>query len=356
MPAPGKRPRDPSQQFEFLIVEEFIRDLIGARALKTAFELGLIDHLMERHPAPLDELGKTAEADTQGLRFLIDLLTASRVVEARDGGISLTARFRIAMRYRDLLETKLDFAGFLAADYVDLFTGLVIDPPGFMRRARLFQLFDYKRCIEPSVENYERTRVWMRLTTVLTRYEAQACMQMHDFGSYRNMLDIGGNSGEFVLQVCRKNPGLRATVMDLPLVCEIGQDHVLPEPERNRIGFLKADVRQDALPHGFDLISFKSMLHDWPEDAAAQFVATAAEALEPGGTLLIFERGPLELNGQTPAFSTLPTLLFFRSYRSPSVYTRQLQSMGFEDIQVREVELEMPFFLVTARKPGTAAV
>ena len=36
--------REPiSQPFEFLIVDEFLKTLVDARALKTAFELGLID-------------------------------------------------------------------------------------------------------------------------------------------------------------------------------------------------------------------------------------------------------------------------------------------------------------------------
>jgi SAM-dependent methyltransferase len=354
MASQPKRRRDLDPELEFLVVDDFLRDLLGARALKTAFELGLIDHLLERHPASLEELGKLAKADQAGTAFLLDMLGANQIVEQNaGGGFSLTAAFRIAMRYRDLLETKLDFAGFLASDYMELLTGLIADPAGFMQRARLFKLFDYKRCLEPSVENYERTRTWMRLTTTLTRYEARGALLVHDFSGYRNMLDIGGNSGEFVLQLCRKNPNLHATVMDLPLVCDIGQEHVLPAPERERIKFIKADVRQDALPAGFDLISFKSMLHDWPWDAAIAFMTRAAKALEPGGTLLIFERAPLQFNGQVPPFAMLPTLLFFRSYRPAADYEKQLAALGFTDIQTREVSLEVPFFVVTGRKPGS---
>lgn len=353
MATPVKRRRDLDPDLEFLVVDDFLRDLIGARALKTAFELGLIDHLLTRHPSTLPELGDTARADRMGLAFLLDLLTGAGVVENRNGGYSLSAAFRIALRYRDLLEAKLDFAGYLATDYLELFTGLVADPPGFMRRARLFQLFDYKRSLEPSVENYERTRSWMRLTTTLTRYETRACLKAWDFGASRAMLDIGGNSGEFVLQVCRKHAHLRATVMDLPLVCDIGQEHVLAEPECSRIAFLKGDIRQDAVPPGFDLISFKSMLHDWPEEAARDFITRAAAALEPGGTLLIFERAPLDVTAQVPPFSHLPTMLFFRSYRDPALYVGHLLALGFTDIQTREVPLEVPFFLVTGKKPAS---
>ncbi|HEX4985702.1 MAG TPA: methyltransferase [Burkholderiales bacterium] len=354
MATPVKRRRDLDPDLEFLVVDDFLRDLIGARALKTAFELGLVDHLMARHPSTLAELGETVkQADRTGLTFLLDLLTGAGVMENRNGGYSLTAAFRIAMRYRDLLEAKLDFSGFLAADYLELFTGLVVDPPGFMKRARLFQLFDYRRALEPGTENYERTRAWMRLTTTLTRYEALGCLKAHDFSTARTMLDVGGNSGEFALQACRRHPQLRAAVADLPLVCEIGQEHVLPEPERDRITFIKGDVRQQMPAGPYDLITFKSMLHDWPEELAKDFLTRAAQALEPGGNLLVFERAPLDVTAGPPPFSSLPTLLFFRSYRDPAVYAGHLLALGFTDIQTREIALEVPFFVVTGKKPAS---
>ena len=153
----------------------------------------------------------------------------------------------VALRYRDLLETKLDFAGFVALDFVGLFTSLIVDPAGFRRQAHLFEFFDYRRCFDPGIENHEWTKRWMRVTTTLTRYEARACMRYHDFGRYERVVDVGGNSGEFALQLCKVYPGMRATVMDLPLVCEIGLEHVLPEPERDRIAFIKGNAMEDPL-------------------------------------------------------------------------------------------------------------
>ena len=133
-------------------------------------------------------------------------------------------------------------------------------------------------------------------------------------------------------------------------LCEIGVEHVLAEPEGSRIGFVKGDVRNDPLPAGYDLVSFKSMLHDWPAEQAKSFVAKAAKALEPGGTLLVFERGPLRVREAAPAFSLLPILLFFRSYRPSTEYVTMLQELGFRDIEVRDIQLDSPFFVVAGRK------
>jgi SAM-dependent methyltransferase len=336
----------------YLVVDDFLRGFVEARVLKTAFEVGLIDRLQEHGFGAVAALAPVVGLDQAGLRFLLDLLAAAGVVQEARGDVRLTRRFQEALRYRDLLEVKLDYAGFTITDFADLFTSLVQAPSGFTSKARLFELFDYRRALNPTYENYTRTRMWVRLTSTLTRYEAAPCLDVHDIGLHRRMLDVGGNSGEFAVQACRRHPSLRATVFDLPLICQLGLENVLAQAEGSRISFIQGDLRNQELPDGYDLITFKSMLHDWPAQDALGFIDKAARALAPGGTLLIYERGSLEFGGQVPPMSMVPNLLFFRSYRSPQAYIEPLRRLGFQDIRQRDLQLDSHFFVVTARKPN----
>ncbi|HEY1412859.1 MAG TPA: methyltransferase [Rhodopila sp.] len=336
----------------YLVVDDFLRGFVEARVLKTAFEIGLIDRLLEHGFGAATALAPVVGLDQAGLRFLLDLLAAAGVVQEARGDVRLTRRFQEALRYRDLLEVKLDYAGFTINDFADLFTPLVQNPSGFTSKARLFELFDYRRALNPTYENYVRTRMWVRLTSTLTRYEAPPCLDIHDIGGHRRMLDVGGNSGEFAVQACRRHPSLRASVFDLPLICQLGLDHVLAQAEGSRISFIPGDLRNQDLPDGYDLITFKSMLHDWPPQDAQRFIDKAARALVPGGTLLIYERDALEFGGRMPPMSMVPNLLFFRSYRSPQAYIEQLRGLGFQDIRQNDLQLDSPFFVVTARKPN----
>ena len=336
---------------EYLVVDRYLESLVGARALKTAFETGLVDLLVQRRSAPLHLVERATGTDPQGLGFLLDLLESAGVVERALGDVRLAPAFAGALRFRDLLEVKLDYAGYLLDDFADHFTTLIREPQRFAGQARLFELFDYRRALQASPENYARTRAWMRLTSALTRHEARAALVVADLAAHRRLLDVGGNSGEFSLQACKRHPGLQATVFDLPLVCEIGLEHVLVEPEAPRIAFRSGDLRADPLPPGHDIVVFKSMLHDWPLAEAEAFLAKAAQALAPGGTLLIFERSAIDVRRGLPRFADLPLLLFFRSYRGPDAYVAALQKLGLREIEVRTVELDSPFLLLTARKP-----
>ena len=351
MPRPDDTAARPETEFPFLCVDGFLADVVGASALASALELGLIDRLAADEGAAADALAGALDVEPRGLAVLIDLLRANRVLVVSAGAVSLSAPFRAALAYRDLLEARLDFAAATLPDYHQLFSTLIRRPDAFVQRARIFDMFRYDRCFEATADNVARTRRWVRLTTTLTKYEARACLAHHDFTRYRRMLDIGGNSGELALRLCRAYPALSASVLDLPVVCDIGEAHLAQQPEATRILFLRGDARRDPLPTGHDLICFKSFLHDWPPDEALRLIDKAAAALAPGGTLLIFERGPITVGNAVPSYAMIPNLLFLYYLRPPDAYATRMAASGLTAAEVRQIDLEMPFHLVTARKP-----
>lgn len=337
---------------EYLCVDLFMQDIFSARALATAFEIGLIDSLLQKPVLSSDVLAGGHGLKNHGLALLLGILKQSRVLTKNGSGFLLTDEFRRALDFRDLLQMKLSTANFGAHDLLDRFTDMIRRPRESIGALEYCRLFAYNRGVEQTAENYSRTKNWMHITSTLTRYEAPVCMKYHDFSRYANMLDIGGNSGEFLLQSCRRHPRLKGTVFDLPVVCRVGREHVRGEPEAERITFEEGDALKDALPSGFDLVSFKSMLHDWPDEQARRLLVNGSKALRPGGTLLIFERAALESEEAPLCFSAIPSLLFFGAFRPSALYEEQLRSLGFDRIETRRIDLEMPFHLITAQKSG----
>ena len=48
---------------------------------------------------------------------------------------------------------------------------------------------------------------------------AIALTKVFDFSKFKRMMDIGGGSGVYAIQVVKKYPNITATVLDLKLVC-----------------------------------------------------------------------------------------------------------------------------------------
>jgi SAM-dependent methyltransferase len=123
------------------------------------------------------------------------------------------------------------------------------------------------------------------------------------------MLDIGGSHGYFSVALCRRHPGLRATVLDLPAAVE----HAAPLLEREGMGdrvVLRAgDALADDLgDREYDLIMAVSLVHHFDDANNRLLVRKAAGALKPGGYLVIGDalrpRSPGQ-GGQQGAFFDL---------------------------------------------------
>lgn len=330
-------------------VDRFLETEIEARALSLAFSVRLIDRLAGAEQVARSELLDLAAMPEAAFDFFLQLLAGNGVVRGEDP-VRLTPDFVGVLAYRDLLEAKLWFANLVAPDVHGLFAELLSDIPRFMAEAKVFELFRYDRCIDVTPENLAATGRWVNYTSTLTRYEAPSCLDRLDLSGNKKIMDVGGNSGEFARQVCERHPRMTATVFDLPVVCELGRRHVAGSPQAGRISFCAGDLRRDALPAGHDAISFKSVLHDWPAEEAAAFLAKAAAALQPGGRLVIFERMPIDVKGVRMPYSMVANLVFLPFFRKPGFYTAELEKLGLADIVVRTVGVEMPFALVTARK------
>ncbi len=353
----ARAPEDVSQDFPR--VDRFLESEAAAHALTFAFQVGLIDRLARR--AGTEAAGLAAELRLAPAQCgcLIDLLVGAGIaVESAPGGIGkigLSPAFRAVLPCRDLIEAKLAFAAAASEDLRRHFSAFVGDLPAFMAASRTFEWFRYDRCFEISPENLAATRRWVAYTTCLTRYEAGPCLDRIELGAHRRLLDLGGNSGEFAAQACRRAPALTATVFDLPVVCELGRENLAGRPEGARVGFRPGDMRRDPLPDGVDLVTFKSVLHDWPPDEARALLERAGRALAPGGRLVIYERAPMVLRDRAPGYVQSADLVFQPFFREAGLYTETLAALGFVDLSVRSVLLETPFHLIAARKPGGAA-
>ena len=331
---------------DYLIVDRFLKTELDAQALNFALRSGLIDLLK----AEGCSRAQIPVRNPAGRRMILDLLTANGIVHTAGEHITLTQSFRTALNFLDLIEAKIAFATAVARDLSLHFASLIDNLPHFMENSATFGLFRYDRCFEATPENLDLARRWMRYTTALTRYEGRVLADLLDLSWARRALDIGGNSGELALQLCRVFPDLSVTVFDLPVVCQIGREHVARAGcGVDRIAFQPGDMRRDALYYGADVVFLKSVLHDWPDEDAAALLSKAADALRPGGLLVIFERAPLRMR-QSLIFADLTNFVFAPFFRHAGLYLSNLSSLGFVETLHRDMRFEMDFHLITATK------
>ena len=124
----------------------------------------------------------------------------------------------------------------------------------------------------------------------LSTFTARALGDAYDFTRHTRLLDVGGGSGAFPIELCRRYPHLSATVFDLPHVCDLAQKKVEESGLSNVLDTRAGDFQDDQpLPGGYDVILLSMILHDWDEAGNRRLLAKCYEALPPGGALVICE-------------------------------------------------------------------
>jgi hypothetical protein len=98
------------------------------------------------------------------------------------------------------------------------------------------------------------------------------------------------------------------------------------------------------------VIIFKSVLHDWPAEEAADLLTRASRYLAPSGRIIILERGAYtSANLPDIPFSSCANLVFSSFYRTPDVYIEALRvAWPSAQVTIRPVLLDMGWFVTTA--------
>jgi SAM-dependent methyltransferase len=104
----------------------------------------------------------------------------------------------------------------------------------------------------------------------------------------RHMLDIGGSHGYYSVALCRKHPGLRSVILDLPEAVEHAAPILAQEGMGDRVVHRAGNALTDDLgSEAYDLVLMAQLVHHFDEATNRELVRRIARALRPGGYLVI---------------------------------------------------------------------
>ena len=126
-----------------------------------------------------------------------------------------------------------------------------------------------------------------------------------DLDAATRLLDVGGGSGAFAIELCQRYPSLCATVFDLPHVIDIAADKIADAELRDRVAVHGGDFFADALPPGHDVHVYSMIMHDWNEEHDRLLLRKSFDALPNGGIKKTCSRSP-PIN-LAPIFPSVPT-------------------------------------------------
>lgn len=295
-----------------------------------ADEIGTFVALSER-ALTTDELAAELRVNARALQIHLGLLAALGFVERRE------LRWVATATSRTWLQPKGD------AYYAPALRGLLQWVPMHAELLETLRTGAAPLGHQPALAEWERGDSLPGVATTFTGYmnanslaAALALARQPALGSVRALLDVGGGSGIFPIEMAKVWPNLRATVLEISPVCVEADQYIAAGGVSDRVKTQAMNMFTGDWPKGHDAVLLSNVLHDWPEDTCEMLVTKAFKALEPGGRILIHEMlmdddgcGPLPV----AAFSLMMLLITKgRQFSLPDIRTF-LERAGFRRIE-----------------------
>jgi SAM-dependent methyltransferase len=129
---------------------------------------------------------------------------------------------------------------------------------------------------------------FLRAMTGSSLMPARALAERFPWHRHLTIMDIGTAQGCVPVELARVHPHLRGGGFDLPQVEPAFQDYVRRNGLSERLTFRPGDFLSDDLPRA-DVLIMGRILHNWDLPTKQLLLCKAAQALPPGGALVVYD-------------------------------------------------------------------
>ena len=90
---------------------------------------------------------------------------------------------------------------------------------------------------------------------------AMALAKVFDFSGYSKMMDIGGGSGVYAIEVVKQNPNMSAVILELEPACRVADQYIKRFNLQGKIHTQVLDFFEDNLPTDYDVALLSHIIH-----------------------------------------------------------------------------------------------
>jgi len=164
---------------------------------------------------------------------------------------------------------------------------------------------------------------------------AQDTLRTIDLHGVRRLMDVGGGTGAFLIELARARQDMELCLFDLPAVEAVARKRIQTAGLAGRIEIHPGSFHEDPLPRGADAISLVRVLYDHDDPTVTRLLYACFASLPPGGRLIISEpmSGGHRPDPITDVYFAFYTLAMRTGRtRSPEAIAGMVRDAGFDGI------------------------
>lgn len=315
-----------------------------SQAITAAAELGVADALADG-PLAIDELAHRVTADPDALGRLLRALIGKGVFRyRRDGRYELNS---LAASLRSDAPISMAWAAqfYGSREQRERWT-LLVDS---IRTGRsVVPAMHGKESFDYFAEHPAHAELFNRTMTSISELTDASVVAGYDFSAYSTIVDVGGGHGPLLAAILSAAPNSQGVLYDLSTVVSSASELLCANDVAERM-YIEAGSFFDSVPSGGDAYVLKNIIHDWPDEKAAQILRNVRTAAGPHATVLLIELVIPDHNRDFPGkWADLEMLLNLAARERTAVeYEKLLNQAGFR--MTRVVQTASPLSVVEAR-------
>ena len=303
---------------------------VHTQVLLACVRLNLFELLREQ-PQTLEQLAKHARMTAPAMQRLLQSAVAIRLIEMRGDNSYGLGALGAPVAADPGLRLMIEHNAVLFDD--------MRDPLALLRdemQPHMQAYWPYMNGDNPQGWEAEKVARYSELMSASQRFVIEELLASYDFSMHRQVLDIGGGKGGWVLALAQKVPSLKLHLMDLPPVAALAAERMDKAGVSDRVTVHGGSFISHALPGSVDLVTLVRVAHDHPDAVVKALLTKIYQMLPSGGRLLLAE--PMaQPPGEAPVGDA-----YFHFYllamgsgrlRSPQELRSLMLDAGFETVE-----------------------
>ena len=326
---------------DFMAIMKIASAYWSSRVLHAANRLDIFSKLDGRE-VTAEEIARDCNSDRRGTEILLIACTSLGLLNSKDGKYSnneLSSEYLVRGRER--------YQGGIVSMFDDWYMPWAGLPESVLTG-------------KPSVHkphdiSDEATRNYIMGMHYRGVGQAYLLADTVDLKGRRQILDIAGGPGTFTIFLCKKTPGLKGIVFDLPQTLKITREIIKMFYAEDQVSTMEGDYLKDGFGSGHDAVLLSSMMNQESPEINKRTFKKAFDSMVKGGILILQEQ-MLNSDKTGPALSALIGVNQLIHTPAGAAYsdkeiTGWLEEAGFRGVEFKTLSQPSPFTVLTAVKP-----
>jgi ubiquinone/menaquinone biosynthesis C-methylase UbiE len=304
-------------------IRELANSFRESRVLLSAFELKIFT-VLDKHMMTSEEVSEKINADLRATDRLLNALCAIGILKKVKGKF-----YNSDLSSKYLVEGKPEFMGNL------YHTNHLWNTWSYLTES-VKQGGSFK-----GNQNKKEQENWVEAFIAAMHYRAvnqgRILSMMIDLSNVKKMLDVGGGSAAFSMEIVKKNPAIKAVVFDLPHVIPLTKKYVSEANLLDKFEFIEGDYLMNSFDKDYDLILLSAIAHSNSYEQNKMLIKKCTDALNKNGMIIISDFIMNDDRTQ-PSYGALFSINMLVGTSSGDTYTEKEMREWFESAGLSKIE------------------